>query len=326
MNNPTTTGTARVPSHSAYELLLDQIASYALTLRDLCADLNSEHSDVVGNGFAQAELMATLIGALADSVYGNVNGDITQWATGKSLGTVEAVRVPRALNAFAEGRMLATDLLRDAHSRQNDDSAEAQRRYRRGGAQIRFATPYLQRLIEAPELLSGFSALLSAALATISTDTAYWENLADAEFKAGRIGADGTLPEEDTEAAETDDFETGRTTVVAMMRQAETIGQNAAADRYVRDGRAQVRYTRDHLQSLIDRPECLEGFSAALSVALLPSDWRLDAGQIEQTPAAEFEAGIPGEDGTDVGCWEPPPPVKLPRKNAVQRTRQGAAA
>lgn len=117
------------------------------------------------------------------------------------------------------------------------------------------------------------------------------------------------------------DFDAGRDLVVGMLREAERVGDNglSSAERYARDGEAQVRYVRPYLQTLLEKPEVLEGFSAALTVTLNPEECRLSADGIEKYPAAEFEAGVPGQDGTEVGSWEPPAPPTTAVAPAVSR-------
>lgn len=95
---------------------------------------------------------------------------------------------------FECGRDLAIGMLRAGDELQGDGIVEAQRRFRSGKAQERFARGPLQELIAHPELLEGFSAVLSARLGVQDPLPADELDLPRAEYEPGEVGADGTLP------------------------------------------------------------------------------------------------------------------------------------
>lgn len=64
-------------------LVLEQIASMALTLREQAITLNGEYSTTVGDAFRQVELTAATIGALADTpLGGEIGGSFPGWLIG----------------------------------------------------------------------------------------------------------------------------------------------------------------------------------------------------------------------------------------------------
>ncbi|MEH3087680.1 MAG: hypothetical protein PGN26_14365 [Xylophilus ampelinus] len=103
----------------------------------------------------------------------------------------------KPVDPFQAGRELAVAMLRDAErvGAAQDNSAEPLRHYRMGGAQNRFIQPHLGKLIDRPEILDGFSAVLSAWLYQSWVGRTEPETLAtlpQAEFEAGVVGEDGT--------------------------------------------------------------------------------------------------------------------------------------
>lgn len=96
--------------------------------------------------------------------------------------------------SFLRGRDLAVSMLAEADEVQtnNPDSAYYKRAYRDGKEQRRFAEQYLDQLLDDPELIVGFSAVLSAKLADQCSSPANRYSVSIAEYEAGAIGADGT--------------------------------------------------------------------------------------------------------------------------------------
>ncbi len=106
---------------------------------------------------------------------------------------------------FIAGRDLAVSMLSEADEVQanNPDSAYYKRAYRGGKDQHRFTKQYLDRLLDEPELLDGFNAVLSAKLADQCSSPASRYAALMAEYQAGEIGTDGTqlCDDDDPEAA-----------------------------------------------------------------------------------------------------------------------------
>lgn len=100
---------------------------------------------------------------------------------------------------FLDGRDLAVSMLVEADEVQakNPDIAYYKRAYRDGKEQRRFTRQYLDRLLDEPELLDGFNAVLSAKLADQCSAAASHYAVSMAEYEAGEIGADGTQPLDD---------------------------------------------------------------------------------------------------------------------------------
>lgn len=93
---------------------------------------------------------------------------------------------------FLDGHRTALELMRHADRLDGTDEAAAKRWYRGGKAQNRFARTYLKWLMDNPETLEGFAAVLSAKLTCgDNVDAEAW-NVPMAEFEAGEPGADGT--------------------------------------------------------------------------------------------------------------------------------------
>ncbi|OUM01637.1 hypothetical protein [Variovorax sp. JS1663] len=97
-------------------------------------------------------------------------------------------------HAFEDGRGMALEMLRNADRlllAGTDDTAAAKRWCRGGKAQYRFAKIYLEWLMDNPETLEGFAAVLSAKLSCGGVIADEFD-LSMAEFEAGEVGADGT--------------------------------------------------------------------------------------------------------------------------------------
>lgn len=98
---------------------------------------------------------------------------------------------------FAAGVKLAVSLLREAATHNEQDTASAVRWYRQGRPQVRFARAYLDALVQAPELIDGFAAVLSSVLSDDQPNRAdEIEALSLAEYEPGTPGEDGTYAEE----------------------------------------------------------------------------------------------------------------------------------
>lgn len=98
-------------------------------------------------------------------------------------------------------------------------------------------------------------------------------------------------------------FNEGRDMVIAMITKGQAIANDASdsstkPDRWARIGRAQNRFCEAYLQRLIDKPDCLHGFAAALS-AFMASDGGVPPPPTAFVePMAEYLEGKPGADGT----------------------------
>lgn len=105
--------------------------------------------------------------------------------------------VAPAAESFVRGRDLAIGMLRVGDEFQGDGIVEAQRRFRYGKPQERFARGPLQELIRHPELLEGFAAVLSGRLGVQEPLKAADFDLPLAEYEPGEVGADGTVPHDE---------------------------------------------------------------------------------------------------------------------------------
>lgn len=82
------------PNTQQLHLLLETIASYSLTLQSMALDLNAQHSLAVGDAFHRVEMMATLIGTLADSAGAGINGDTADWCVGAGYRQAQTEATP----------------------------------------------------------------------------------------------------------------------------------------------------------------------------------------------------------------------------------------
>lgn len=95
------------------------------------------------------------------------------------------------------------------------------------------------------------------------------------------------------------DFIAGRDLAIALLTEAAplTHTDRAAAVRWHREGRPQLRFVAKYLEQLRAQPELVDGFDAVLSPALATA-MEVQRPQDYLLPRAEFEAGLPGEHGT----------------------------
>jgi len=122
---------------------------------------------------------------------------------GRKSSAPSVVEIPP--DDFKAGVDLAISLIRageEAYDGPEGDLLEGRRFLRGGRAQLRFATPYLQRLIDQPALLEGFSAVLTQELGTPGEclGSEFYRTMAPSEYLAGVPGEDGTVtnPEDQT--------------------------------------------------------------------------------------------------------------------------------
>jgi hypothetical protein len=93
---------------------------------------------------------------------------------------------------FYRGRDLGIEMLRASEALFNTGCVEPLRWHRGGAIQCRVAKDYLARLIDEPQLIEGFAAVLSARIGTEEVIAPMAFDLPRAEFEGGMPGADGT--------------------------------------------------------------------------------------------------------------------------------------
>lgn len=144
------------------------------------------------------------------------------------------------------------------------------------------------------ELTQWDAATLKQAFREVTEDQAHAEPLSLPS--TAQSGASTGIKKRDTLA----DMQEGVDLALRMMRACEAYedSQLCEGERWVRGGQPQVRFARDYLQELIAKPQLLEGFAAVLSATLAAGMSGKYAALNFDLPAAEFQPGVPGEDGT----------------------------